>query len=508
MIHTGLWAVPLFKTNNQRKSMTPEITIPVAELKQALPGLSKLVSKSRTLPVLQSVRVQRDVQGNVSIESTDLDAHVTYRLKDTQPGEPAEVLVPLDALTRTAKGSSETLVVIPDGKDKVRLRYHIGNSPVEQRISVVETKDWPLKPTITSPAVPLGPQFGPTLKEALQCASEESNRPVLHGAHVDVSDKQAHYIVGTNGRVLYAANSFCFDLKQSVTIPNLKILGWNGLFAAEGCTLAVTNEPTQETQWLQLQSGPWTVTARQVAGVFPNWRNAIPAQVIAKGTNLKLSPAAIEQMLRAIPQLPGEDGDNSGVRLRMDGQLFIESRHRDTKEWTSITVPEATITGDPVTVCLNRHYLAQALRYGLADVHIEDELSPLVFSQGGRRFVVVPLHPDGPTKKQPAKVEAATPPPPVTPSTPAPAATATETSTQAERKVVTKESKETKPEPQEPLKLALDRIESLRETLKNTLRDIGEVMDAVKAAEREKKTSFKEVESVRATLRSLQKVAI
>ncbi len=486
--------------------MTPEITLPVAELKQALPGLGKLVSKSRTLPVLQSLRVQRDDQGTVTIAGTDLEAHVEYRFKDLQAGEPVEVLVPFEALTRTVKGSSETLVVIPDGKDKVRLRYHIGNSPVEQRLSSLETKDWPATPRITSPAVPLGPEFGPALKEALQSASEDSSRAVLQGAHVDVSDKQAHYIVGTNGRVLYAANSFCFDLPQSVTIPNLKILGWNGFFAESGCTLAVTNDPKQETGWLQLQSGPWTLTARPVAGVFPNWRQALPSPAINKGASLKLSPAAIEQLLRVIPQLPGEDHSNSGVQLRVENQLFIEGWNADAREWTSIPIAEVTITGDPVTVSLNRHYLAQALRYGLTEVQIEDALSPVVFQQDGRRFVVMPLRMEGPAKVQPQPAGTA---PASTPTAAASAApTPTENPTQEERKTVTKEIKETKLEAEEPLRLALDRIEALRETLKNTLRDIGEVQEAVKAAEREKKASFKEVESVRATLRSLQKVAI
>jgi hypothetical protein len=45
-------------------------------------------------------------------------------------------------------------------------------------------------------------------------------------------------------------------------------------------------------------------------------------------------------------------------------------------------------------------------------------------------------------------------------------------------------------------------------TLKNTVRDLGDVTDALKTAEREQKASAREVESVRATLRSLQKVAI
>ena len=47
--------------------MNTEITLVVSELKAALPGLSKVIGRSRTLPVLQTVRVTRNDAGKVSI---------------------------------------------------------------------------------------------------------------------------------------------------------------------------------------------------------------------------------------------------------------------------------------------------------------------------------------------------------------------------------------------------------------------------------------------------------
>ena len=510
--------------------MTQEITLPVAELKQALPGLSKLVAKSRSLPVLQSVRINRDVAGIVTIEGTDLEAHVTYRFKDTQPGQPAEVLVPLEALTKTAKGSSETLTLIPDGKDKIRLRYYISNSPIEQRITCPETKEWPGAPKFTAPLVSLDPQFGPTLKEALQCASDESSRRVLHGAHVDVSDPQAHYVVGTNGRVLYAANSFCFDLKESVTIPNLKLLGWPGFYGDDNCRLATQKDPKGENHWLQLQSGPWTVTARQVPGVFPNWRCAVPNMETPPRTLLKLSPAAVEQVLRVIPQLPGADDPNAGVRLRVTQHLFVEGRHKDDTEWTSVAIPDVQATGNPVHVLLNRHYLTQALRYGLTELRIEDETSPVVFTEAGRKFVVVPIR----LQPTPPPPTAAKPPNESTPQSeteataPAsPSAGQSESTPTAERNPMPTETTLTPPRrgnlqpPVEghhngngpapahsPLTAAVTQIETVKSGLRDVISALNATLDLLRAAEREKKTSAREVESVRATLRSLQKVAI
>jgi DNA polymerase III sliding clamp (beta) subunit (PCNA family) len=54
-----------------------EIVLPVMALKEALPGLNKVVSKRSALPVLQHVRLARDTEGKISIQATDLDAFAT-----------------------------------------------------------------------------------------------------------------------------------------------------------------------------------------------------------------------------------------------------------------------------------------------------------------------------------------------------------------------------------------------------------------------------------------------
>ena len=58
------------------------------------------------------------------------------------------------------------------------------------------------------------------------------------------------------------------------------------------------------------------------------------------------------------------------------------------------------------------------------------------------------------------------------------------------------------------LSAAVTQIESIRTALRDIINDLNTTLDLLRAAEKEKKASFKEVESVRATLRSLQKVAI
>jgi DNA polymerase III sliding clamp (beta) subunit (PCNA family) len=501
--------------------MTPELTLPVAELKQVLPGFSKLVSKSRTLPVLQSVRVQRDAQGTVTIEGTDLDAHLVYRLKDAQAGKSVEVLVPFDSLTKTAKGSSETLTLIPDGKDKIRLRYQIGNSPVEQRISCPEAKEWPTAPKITVSPVVLDPHFGATLKEALQCASDESSRPVLKGACLDVTDPKGHYVVGTNGRILFAANSFSFDLKQSVIIPNSKFLLWNGFDTEDGCEVVVQNDPKdKELGWVQLQTPRWTYTARKIAGEYPNWKQAVPTPS-AQGTTVTLSAEAVTQVLEVAPQLPGGDDTNRPVRLFVEsGELYLGGQAKNDTAWTRVQIDGVAVTGPAIEAGINRELLMQALRYGLNQINLETPDDVVLFSEGRRKCVVKLL--SSPPTPTPTPTEPSPPPTEAAAATPPSVATPEETPTEQRnnmsqapltppRRGNLQPKAETNPgnaPTASALTSAVIQIETVKTALRDVMLDLNATLELLRAAEKEKKASAKEVESVRATLRSLQKVAI
>lgn len=58
------------------------------------------------------------------------------------------------------------------------------------------------------------------------------------------------------------------------------------------------------------------------------------------------------------------------------------------------------------------------------------------------------------------------------------------------------------------LTAAVTQIENARTALRDVIAELATTLDLLRAAEREKKAAAKEVESVRTTLRSLQKVAL
>jgi DNA polymerase III sliding clamp (beta) subunit (PCNA family) len=521
--------------------MNKEIVIPVCDLKAALPGLSKIVGRSRTLPVLQSIRVARDAEGKVSLMATDLDAFATYTVKEPQSGPALEILVPLDQLTKTVKGmkAEGTITLIPEGKEKVKLWYSIAGNQVRQSVNALPTDEFPPVPKINQPSIPLEPGFGLALRQALQCCSEDSTRHILNGVCLDVRESKLHYVVASNGRCLFSANSFCFDLKKSVIIPDSKFLEWPELMGEEPASLSV--EPGDEPQpakdgkpaqegtagWVKLESGRWTFITKEIYGEFPNWKQAVPIPG-SNWTRVGLSDEAIKQLILVTPNLPGSDGLNQPVRLRITAQyLNVEGRNRDDEDWTSIPV-DAVVKGRPVTVALNRRYLLNALRFGLNEFEVEDPLSPVVFSKGGKRLVIMPVNLDGPVKV----VQSAQPKSGPTTAT---TATAEQTAPQEEPGATTEErtaamprtTRATTPEAEtttfqpvethannngngngSAIKSLVDHVEQIKENLKTVIRDLTTVIDAVKVAEKEKRTSDKEIDAIRSKLRQIQNVTI
>lgn len=59
-----------------------------------------------------------------------------------------------------------------------------------------------------------------------------------------------------------------------------------------------------------------------------------------------------------------------------------------------------------------------------------------------------------------------------------------------------------------PMQQVIHRIDTLRDNLKGTLRDLGELLDLLKSAEKERKANDKEIEAVREKLRDLQNVRL
>ena len=198
------------------------ITLPVRELKTALTGLSKIISKRASLPVLQHVRIDRAANGAMTISATDLDAFASYRFSEGSEGNAESILVPFAPLNSIVKhcGADQTIGLEKPSRDHAVIHYEIGGHAAEQRIESLPSDEWPPPPKVKGERVLLDGTLRSALLEALKCASTDESRYTLRGAFIDVSDKRSHYVVGTDGRHLFASNSFQVPIAASVIVPD------------------------------------------------------------------------------------------------------------------------------------------------------------------------------------------------------------------------------------------------------------------------------------------------
>ncbi|MCX6908353.1 MAG: hypothetical protein NTY01_09965, partial [Verrucomicrobia bacterium] len=116
--------------------MNNEITLPLTEVKAALTGLGKVVSRTHSLPIVQSVRIARDKAGQVTLQTTDLDSFATFRLEKLQESKPLTVIVPFKELAAVIKNSSgsESIGVEQATANQAVIRYGLGSTPMQQKV--------------------------------------------------------------------------------------------------------------------------------------------------------------------------------------------------------------------------------------------------------------------------------------------------------------------------------------------------------------------------------------
>ena len=496
-----------------------QFALPIGELKPALAGLSKVIARRCTLPVLGTIKLERTSDGWIALTGTDLDHHITVRLEQPSTGAPGALLVPFEDLLKTCKacGTDEEVLVEKSGEATAAIKYRLGNQFVETHVESLPVAEFPGIPRFKAEAIPLPDNVRAAIHEALQCASTDETRLILNGAYVDVSKPDASYVVGTDGRHMFSSNSFTLPLKDSLIIPTHKFIGWKE-FNADGEWQLKVATAEKKDGYLQLSSRRWRFISRQIEGNYPNWRQVVPG-LGQFATTIEFDPESVESVIRTIQRMPCDDAVNYAIGLeRSDGRLALLGRAPGAEAWTSIAVDGVQSRGLDVRIFLNRNLLTKALQFGLTKVETIDALSPLRFSQGGRQMIVMPTRPS----------PAATPVPPSQPVTPAAAAVpeAGNEATAPNPPPPSAEQNERKPMPENTnakndaatpptnvvekpaLETALAQIEILRGDFRNTLAGLNQLADRLKQAQRESRTSDKEIQSVRQTLRSLQSVRI
>jgi DNA polymerase III sliding clamp (beta) subunit (PCNA family) len=486
------------------------ITLPIAELKPALIGLGKVINSRATLPVLHHIKIERTSDGWIALTGTDLDRFVTLRLEHPAEGPPSSLLLPFDQLSQVVKscGKGESIEVESTPEANV-IRFPLGETLGESKFAFLSPEEFPATPKIKSDAIALPSNLRESIHEAMDCASVDSTRYVLNGTFIDTSNPKANYIVGTDGKHLYSANSFALPLKQSLIIPNHKFLGWKEFNSDGEWQMKVGNEH------VQLSSRRWRFVSKTIEGNYPDWRAPIPNPADTE-TILTLDPGKLETLTNLIQRMPCYDAEKHqtlGLEWKA-GSLMLIGKDKPEDEWLRVPVLDFKGGGPDLTIYLDRRYLIKALGFGLNVINLIDPMSPLRFNNGGKTLIVMPLRCVAPAVTPPAVMAAtlATSPPPAeqpnetkTMQTQPIEQTRQNGANGSSNQAATTVSKE---ETKSALETALVQIESLKTGFRETINGLSKLGDSIRNAMREQKASEKEVQTVRQTLRSLQGVRL
>jgi DNA polymerase III sliding clamp (beta) subunit (PCNA family) len=504
----------LFYFNTERTNTMNPITIPMTELRPALAGLGKIITRRPTLPVLGCIRVERTKTNRIELTGTDLDTTAVVQLDAPAQGEPTAFLIPYEDLNNVAKscGKEDSLLLTQVEENRVAIRFPVGGQMIEHRCKSIPVDEFPDIVEVRGEPIPLDGKLRNAIHDALGCASTDPTQAILNGAHLDVSKPQGHYVVATDGHHLFSSNSFKLPLKDSITIPSHRFLGWKEFNNDGDWTLRAAKSESNQPLRFEIATRHWRIIARSLEGKYPQWRAVVPDPGNVKTTVEIEFGAEEEDVIRAIARMPDHDPKHHAIGLEIAGNKFsLLGKSPGSDKWIRVELSTIKAIGHDVTIHLNRQFLTKALRLGLTRIEITDPITPLRFSNGGRQMIVMPVRPAPASSIHTSRTQSA----PVATITTAP-----RHAEQPERKPMTENSStngatrsttiatpmETAERP--ALETALAQIDVIRGEFRSAVAGLSKLGDLLKQASREQKVSDKEIQGVRQTLRSLQSVRI
>jgi hypothetical protein len=496
------------------------IEIPVSELKAALPGLRQIIGRrTNPLAILNCVRIQRQLSGRLTLQASDRDSTATYHSL-TEPGQPEVILhVLADELAEVLKSAAkdDQIQFVSDG-ETTRLRHRVGGHWLERPLAQTDSAEWPVTARLDTEPVALPPELPATLKTSFDFMAND-NRQSLHGAWLDVESAAGHYVMASNGHALFTANSFTFGLKESLLVPYHGFLAWEGFQQDGPWTLRLKAKRGKHSAVLQLGSEHWTYVRLLPEAQQPSWRQVVPTQSL---TQVRFSEAGAQSLLELLRHLPSSVAHQHRCDLSFSPERStVTGRERERSQTAELF--GLTVVGKAQTVSLNRNYMIQALKLGLRELELTDDLSPVRFHAGGRQVVVMPLRPDidpvptpGPTAEAPAPPPEPETQPAATSSAPPAAASSpqpnpepqTTTPTPAPMSKETQANPEASTETVSALRQAIAKVEGLKDGLKAMLTDLNDVLKVLNVAQKEQRASEREVEEVRAALEAVKKLRL
>ena len=370
-------------TATRKSSRRGGVTIATATLRQALADVAAAVPTRPAKPTLTNV-----LFANGTLTATDLELQIAVEIDYT--GEP--LLLPHARLRAIlAEARAEEVTITPDGTScVVAAGRGTWRLPVE---SAAEWPTWNHEPLRTLVRVPCD-QFARAVKACVYATDNDSSRYALGAVLIEVLGGDCSFVATDGRRLSHVAVEHDQAVDDGSALVPARVLASLASVAARGED-AVQLEASEHELVATLPG--CVVTARQIAGRFPRWRDVLPKD--RAGTiETVVDRDELMAATRAAAIVTSEQSKGVDFTFSADGVTL----HGQSAEYgqSDVTI-EVVSGGDPVKVKLDPVFVVEWLRGIATDegphitVELVDAQSACVLRNGGcYTGVIMPLSND------------------------------------------------------------------------------------------------------------------
>ena len=293
--------------------------------------------------------------------------------------------MPVETLVQVAKAADK------DSKVKIEavgFSYVTGGIEANTAVATdVPLTDFPILPILSwhNESVNADPFFK-AVQEGLSHTSEDETRYVLQG--MNYSEKGE--VAATDGRRLYLREGLP-AIKNSCIVPTETCK-----LVEDGMSITFNKVDKDERRYIRFtkSAGGLTIrlTSHLVDGIFPNFRQVIPAK---DGTKWTARVNSVE-FSKALRRASVTDPKSHSLRLDLEeghialkgkrGSFNITAHNEGVKDKKGNLPPH-------LTICLDQNFLLDALDIGLNRLSFIESESPCVFTSPAKPQVLVVLMP-------------------------------------------------------------------------------------------------------------------
>jgi DNA polymerase III sliding clamp (beta) subunit (PCNA family) len=460
-----------------------KIVISMKELKDAVAGLSRVVSGKNTLPILSAVRFSGDADG-IRITGTNLSEYLTRRVEGSGDGG---FIIDFKELREFLKGSRKSGEVTFDiADDRVLGQYYYNDKPVDHVFVRLAEKDWPTEPVFIAKPEKITADALESVMLAMPLASKDDSRRTLNGVLLE-----SGAVVASDGKQLVKFHGQT-GVKSKVILPKTKILT-GGMLSEQDGTIV------QNKAYVQIKSGPWEYAVKGVAGSYPQYQHVIPKE---SACSIAISNKDAHYLKSALPLLETTTEHKAVHLYAANGDVRFLSENLESMH----VKIDAKFTGENTAVIqMNREPLLQALNLGFNKFSFSlGGVNPILATgRGDDVFVFMSLH-GGLPADQIIKAVNREHPGAVVP--------ADAGNTKEEKQEMPKEEnnaglKEVQGESVDPFEALFDGVAQLKQQARETITFANDIQQTVKTIQKNARHREREFKSTRSILDKLKQVS-